>query len=215
MKLLTSQKNILFDTIKNESLSPSQFELEELNYSSGLCNTNIKFKGSEYFFLFGTKNETYDVMYSPASSSFSGQNYTGSWDLSLSRFSEWIVYLKRETQIQDKWAAFEEEINNVSINFSDDQNNFSAREYEDLKVNMLVLKQGIANLNMLPDQVLTINAKLDYLCEIAVDMNKFDWNSLFLGTIISVIIQLSVTQDNAKAIWTLIKQAFNNYFLPM
>lgn len=50
MKLLKSQKNILFKIIENsDSLSPSQFEIVENKTNQG-WNTSIKFKASDYYF---------------------------------------------------------------------------------------------------------------------------------------------------------------------
>jgi hypothetical protein len=102
----------------------------------------------------------------------------------------------------------------IRFNFKNEEDKFSFNEYGDLKAKVETLKNSINQIGLLSDQVLTINSKLDHLVDLAKEMNKFDWKNLFVGTIISMIIQLSVTQDNAKALWILIKQIFNNYLLP-
>jgi len=105
-------------------------------------------------------------------------------------------------------------VNSIKLNLNNEADKFSALEFEDLKIKVSAIKQGLNNIDLLSDQISVINEKLDHLTELAVNMNKFDWKSQFIGTIISIIIQLEVTQENAKSLWALIKQVFNNYFLP-
>ncbi len=63
--------------------------------------------------------------------------------------------------------------------------------------------------NTLPE----IQVQLNNLTQLAEKMSKFDWANLFVGTIISIVIQLSITPDNAKTLWGIIKGIFTGYFL--
>jgi hypothetical protein len=72
----------------------------------------------------------------------------------------------------------------------------------------------IKTIPLLTVQETAIANQLDHLMELAKELNKFDWKSLFIGTISSIIIQLGVTKENAHELWSLIKKVFNNFFLP-
>ncbi|WP_294304960.1 hypothetical protein [uncultured Chryseobacterium sp.] len=58
-----------------------------------------------------------------------------------------------------------------------------------------------------------INIELQRVTQLALDLGKFDWTNLFVGTLMSIIIQLGVTKENANSIWLIVKQIFNNYFI--
>jgi hypothetical protein len=120
-----------------------------------------------------------------------------------------------ELNSPNKWDRLSKEIKNAGINLdkNNSDNKFSILEYEDLKTKILTLKQSSHTIGLTSEQSNAIEAKLDHLTDMAKILNKFDWKSLFVGTIISVVIQLNVTQDNANSLWTLIRQIFKNFLL--
>ncbi len=219
MKLLNSQKNTLFDLIEKFGLSPSQFEFKENHskISNNQLTTDLILKNSNYFFSFETGPNTsakHYAIFCPGSEAYTESQYPGDWVFQLNYVEEWLANLVREINSPNKWSRLDNEIASIGIKFENDENKFSFHEYEDLKQKISTLKDGIINIGLLPTQINAINLKLDNLTELAKDMNKFDWKSLFIGTIISIIIQLYISPDNAKMLWTLIKQVFNNYLLP-
>jgi hypothetical protein len=215
MKLLTSQKDTLFDLIEKKGLSPSQFSFSDKSskFRPGQSPC-LKFNNSEFYFTFDSKDNKYYSIYSPGNDKFVDEAAPITWDNQLYYFKEWVAYLIREISAPNKWERLKKELEEISINFDSSEDKFSFQEYEELKTKVAFLKQNISTVGLAINQAQAINAKLDHLTELAKDMNKFDWKSLFIGTIMSIIIQLSVTPDNAKTLWTLIRQAFNNYFLP-
>lgn len=216
MLLLTSQKNTLFDLIENWWLSPAQFEFQELiSHRSNDPVTNLIFKDSGFYYSFETIDNKHATIYCPGESFYETEKFPGSWELQLIYFKDWLKNLSREISTHDKWERLQQEIRWISINFEHDEDNFSVQEYEDLKLRITSLKNGIASIGASPEQITIINAKLDHLTELAKEMNKFDWKSLFIWSIVSIVIQLGVSPTNAQALWLLIKQVFNNYFLPL
>ena len=219
MKLLTSQKDTLFDIIESNGLTPSQFEFTETISRLGAKQkaTNLKYKDSDYFFSFESdpkRNDTHFAIFCPGTSTFIERNGTGLWEYQLNRFRTWLSNLSREIHTPNKWERLEIELSSISFRIDNDSDKFSVTEYEDLKNRMLNLKQQTGTIGLLPDQVDAINSKLDHLTELAKDLNKFDWKGLFVGTIISMVIQLGVTPENTESLWSIIKIVFNNYLLP-
>jgi hypothetical protein len=219
MKLLVSQKDELYDLIERFGLSPSMFEFSELpsQISAGQRTTLLKLKNSEFFYSFETNyrtEESHYAIYSPGNGSIKETQIPGSWDLQKQYFKYWLQYLSREINAPNKWERLSKEISNLGIYITDDESKFTAFEFEDLKKRMLLLKDSINSIGLDPEQLNLILDKLDHLLNLSKNMSKFDWKALFLGTIVSIIIQLSLSPDVGKLLWDMIKQVFNNFILP-
>ncbi len=224
MKLLTSQKDSLYDLIEKIGLSPNQFEFSEMpskRWGSRIA-TELRFKKSDFYFLFETEtnnpltqaNDQHYAVFCPGFSSYIESETTLKWSSQLHRVSTWLENIVREITSPNKWERLESEIQSININFDNEEDKFSVQEYEDLQRKILILKEGIPSIGLLSEQERIINEKLDYLVESAKNMKKFDWKSLFIGIMFSIIIQLEVTPDNAKSLLSLIKQVFHSFLLP-
>jgi len=217
MKLLISQKNELFDLIeKTDYFTPLQFELIETSSKKGDIFTEVTFKDTTYYFKYFLDKEYYRsffVNYSPGDDTIVGISSNLSWYSGLTVFSDWLSYLKRELIIPNKWERLTSD--NIDIRFSSSFNEFkfSYVEYEELKLKINQIKGSLGTINLLEEQQVAISQKLDHLIDVAKDLNKFDWKNLFIGTIISIIIQLEVNKENAALLWELIKRVFRNFLL--
>ena len=78
---------------------------------------------------------------------------------------------------------------------------------------MKQLQAGIATLELPQGQIQVINKKLDEILAQSQTLSKFDWQSLFLGAIMSLMIALAVTTDVQHQFWQLVKQVFNGVLL--
>lgn len=218
MKLLPSQKDTVYDIISEAEMPLIRFQWDEINSRArGERATILRYSGTDYYYAFETDANIFSSHYAvfcPGEDAYKEQTHPDSWDEQLYQFRQWLGYLNREITTPNKWERLRRELERTNLNFDDDQDKFSAQEFEDLKRKMEVLKNSLGEIAFLPEQVAAINSKLDHLTEMAVTLNKFDWKSLFIGTIVSIVIQLNVTQDNAQALWVLIKSTFNTYFLP-
>jgi hypothetical protein len=216
MKLLGTQKNELFEVIEESRLSPILFELvERKNPNNQVDLTSVKYKNSDFYFHIAKAgaNANISCSFSPGKEKYNDWETAYNWAHVTNIFRSWLPHLEREINVEDKWSRFNEQVNNLNISFPNDSNKFSANEYQELKSKLLLLQHRLNEVELLPDQLTFMTVKIDHLTELAVQMNKFDWNGLFIGTMISIIIQLGVNQQNAAHIWQLIKQIFANYFL--
>lgn len=218
MKLLPSQKNILFEIVEYYELPPSQFVFQESKgqMTNDIC-TNLEFSNSEYYFSFESYpgNEPHYCIYSPGDVTFTTETYSRSWEGTMMEFHNWLSFLKREITTVNKWDRLKLEMDNLKLSFNENDNNkFSVAEYSELKEKIILLREGIAKIELPTDQMRILNDKLDHLTNLAEEMNKYDWKNLFVGTMMSVIIQLSVTPENAKNLFALLRQIFSTYLLP-
>lgn len=219
MKLLISQKDTIYDLIESAGLSPSQFELIEIKseISPGEIASKLVFKNSDYFFAFENHPNTFMVFYSvfcPGGSEYVVHLNSSTWQRQQASVRQWLSNLLREIHTPNKWERLSQEIAEISVNFIDGEGKFSVREFEELQQKISALQEKINELGLLPEQLSAISNKLDHLTDLAKDMNKFDWKSLFIGTLVSIIIQLTITPENARSLWELVKQIFENALLP-
>jgi len=211
MKLLLSQKDEIFEIIKNfELFSPIQFELIE---DLGNSMTILQFKKSEYYFKFLSNNQGYWANYSPGWEKILDATDYLNWTQSKEHLFDWLVCLKRELITPNHWENFKSQLSGISFKTQYDNEKFSYKEFEDLEMQIDLLKDKLESIPLLVEQNIEIKNHLDRLTESAKDLGKFDWKNLFIGTILSIIIQLNVTPENATALWELIKNTFNQYFL--
>ena len=216
MRLLTSQKNSLYEIIERKGLSPSSFQFEEARSLEvlGEVDTFLHFNQMFHFVFRSHSNQDIIIVeYSPGQHAFKRTEYVSGWFDAQKHFTIWSECLFNELTQIDKWQRLNDELNQINITYSGEDDKFSASEYEELKTQMLFLKERIKQINLLPEQLIAIENKIDHLTVIAKSLSKFDWKGLFVGTFVSIIIQLGVTQENAKAIWDAIKLAFTKYFL--
>jgi hypothetical protein len=209
MRLLTSQKNQLFKEIEgNVWLSPNQFSFYE-----GANLTRINHKGSRYFCSFHYHNNDIVFSHSPAEQSLSTSSILSNWAECVSEFKEWLKYLAREISEPDLWGRLDSAFTTANLNNRQEHIQFTVSEYEDLGRKIDILNTQMKMLTFLAEKQVVILEQMDHLLILAKDMSKFDWTNLFVGTLMSIIIQLGVTQENAKTLWDLIRATFKGYFL--
>jgi hypothetical protein len=216
MKLLKSQKNSIFEIIQGfDFFSPDQFEIIENDTHLGY-ETLVYFKEdkSSYFSFKDSKyvGRLY-VKHSPGEQQIIDLSSDIIWDQALDYLFNWLIYLQREVLAPNLWEQFKSKISEIKYENNFNNEKFSFSEYVEVSEKLEMLKRSISTIPLLLDQQNEIISRLDHLNETAKELGKFDWVNLFIGTIISVLIQLNVTPDNANAVWDLIKSVFNKYIL--
>jgi hypothetical protein len=218
MKLLISQKNELFDKIEANLLNPSQFSIKEepSKITTKETATIVSFKESPYFFSFESGNDNklpHFSIFSPAFNQYTFKTYPGDWNGQMTNFDQWLICLHREITQEDKWERLSQEIENINFKFDSDNLRFSILESEDIKSKIEIIKEKISNLDLLPDHIEIINNKIDNLKYPLKYLSKSSWKSLVVGTIITIIIQLSLSQETGKQLWKIIEETFTTLFL--
>ncbi|MFB9862675.1 hypothetical protein [Rufibacter immobilis] len=216
MKLLLSQKNELFKIIEeSESLTPGQFDLlEPSKDSSGFISVNFK-KSSYYFKIFEDQHyhKSFIVNYVPGLDTYIEASGKIGWSDIVNHFYDWIENLIRELNEPNRWERLEREISSINFSTSGDNSKFTIREYEELKARTVLISQNLSSIPLLVEQQTEIKKEIERLTELAKDLGKFDWLNLLIGTMVSIIVQLNVTKENASLLWNLIKITFSNFIL--
>jgi len=103
--LLKSQKNEIHGILKGLGFDPEDFSW--LHVPSDLDPdkfiSRIVYHHTDFFYSFEMQGEAHFAIFSPASQSYIGTDYPGSWDSQCRCFSKWLHILIKETNEPDLW----------------------------------------------------------------------------------------------------------------
>jgi hypothetical protein len=231
--LLPSYKKKIKDTI-SEFFPFEEFDItsiEEVDTKKmdlKLCKGGqyiLKHKLTPFKFIVAVSEENVDwfqykrTLFNPKLSlSFKEPSYEDYIDfLNLSvKLREWLKDVKRyqeEFKLPDPW---DEIFNNKfesrgTIEFNDEK--FSSSEIKLLEQGIKEFKQQIVTLKIPKNEIDLIQAKLDLIGEKLYEETKFDWKSLFIGTISNIILTLSLPQEASGTLFKFVKSFFVNKLL--
>jgi len=215
-------KNQLFDLITKKGYSPDDFTLKE---EGGEGKTTIFYKKTRFYFIIRNSSESYDefdysfVRYAPdfpVSAIFPQQGWD-SFNSVLQVFSNWLLYNIQEFEADefepDLWSEYKK--GNSSLNFNEidfsDKSNFSESERKQVSMAINELKLLISkNFDTIAEEQILVNERLDYLIESSNKLNKFDWKSLVISTIIGIATTLTLDVEKGKLLYELFRQVFSN-----
>ena len=216
MKLRVTQKNLLFEIIEAHKIPPTYFNFREITEGfAGPVLSTIELKESNFYFKLMQGSNGINLEYCPGQITYTEENRAKTWEGVVPLFYQWLQITEDEILVEDYWERFEKSINSSQVQVTDNLINdkFSVSEFLDLQKKVIKLKDGFKTLELSAVQVDTLNQKLDQLLKHATDLGKVDWRNLFIGSFVTVIVQLSLSQNEGRAIWELIRQTFNNLFL--
>lgn len=169
----------------------------------------IKFKYDYFSFAIAKqKPNVYQIEY------FSVDNKNAistavNWNDLLQIFLQWSKKIFAELNSPTGWESFEN-TNFFNVEYEELNSKFTDAEKIQTKQSIKELKVKIKLLNLTPEKLEIINVKLDSLNSKVDELNKFDWKSMFLGTIASLIMTFIVPQEASGMLWEYIKSSFNN-----
>lgn len=213
MGLLLTQQNTFYELIeKHNEFTPSQFKLEEFPASGNIlftyCDNRYGFK---IISVSGT-NAFYTVNFSPGEFSLN-QNVRANLLIDpdiYNYFIGWLDNLKREVNAPNKWERLKSDIESFSLpnNSNYNADKFTYQEYTEVAYNIQLLKEGIKEIELTPEQFNIINDKLDFLIDQGKSLKKFDWRSLFIGTMMNIMTNVVVNPTAISAFKNLINSFF-------
>ncbi|MBA0884098.1 hypothetical protein [Flavobacterium undicola] len=204
MRITNIQKKELSDIFKKNNLNLIDFET-----SGEYQEFKVKFKYDYFSFsIEKTKDDTYLL------SIFSidrknAYNLNDTWINTQKRFDNWAKQVSTELTSTTGWETFEN-TNFLNTEYEDLNDEFTETEKIQAKESIKELKVKIKLLNLSQEKLEIIENKLDILSLKVDELNKFDWKSLFIGTIASLIMTFIIPQEASGMFWEYIKSSFNN-----
>ncbi len=216
-------KNEIFNFLNSITLGADNFEIEE-HVEDDLQETNIIFNGTQLEFKIRTSNESYElfdyrfVKYTPTYD-FTGFYPPSGWTDFETVFESFKVWVNdhvnefvEELQIPDLWREYKK--GNTSLRFNeinfDNQEKLNYEEKVQIKMAINELKLVIhKNLETSEEEQRLVENRLDYLIGAMNRLNKFDWKSVTISTIMSISIALSLDTNKGQILFELFKKIFN------
>lgn len=216
-------RNELFQLINNIGLNQTDFELIEDS-----STTTLQFKKTQLkFIIIGVEGDfncfCYQfVSYAP-NYPISGVKPTTialSFNQLIDEVSRWLKYHVKEyiedENAPDLWSEFKKGNKTLNINQIDfnDKSTFSLDEKKQILMSINELKSLIhKNLQTTQEQQNLVIDRLNYLIEASERLNKFDWKSLAISTLMSITIALSLDTQKGQVLFDLFTKVFS--VLPM
>lgn len=208
--LLASQKNTIFEMVKQHGLDPFNFKwVEEQSVhksNNGLIVSRLEYKNSPYFFQFDFVKGQHYQFFSPGSDVLTKSDFGGSWDFAVSYTNKWLENLSRELNAPDLWG----EISKYNFQYEDQIDNtpFSIEQFNRIQNGLdEIRKYLIENYGDSEERSKIINSKLDYLMDSAKRQGKQDWLNTLIGVVATIAAALTLSPERAATLWALVKTA--------
>ena len=202
--LLPSQKNVLFNAIRNTGLDPGDFYWEE-QPSSHYKDTKVSIlvhRTSGYFFLFDNHWRTAEQFigkFSPGAD-ITVESYASPC-FPFSQMLEWIGNVKQQIEEPNLWATISDErslleagstANSENLPFSKEEQIKVGQALDEIKKYLLMIQQ----LNL--DQQKKVQRQLDYLRDASERLGRKDWLNILISTILSTAVTIGLTPDSTR-----------------
>lgn len=207
MRITNIQKWELSEIFRKAGLNALDFET-----SGQYKEFKVKFKHEYFSFLFNLqKHDTYQFTIFSANST-KGQTLSGSWEQSKKKFEKWVKEIATELSTPTGWEHFQSD-NFLNASYEELNRSFTETERVQTKQSLLELKERIKTLELSNITMTVIDKKLSDLDSRVDELKKFDWKSLFVGTIANLIMTLAIPPDASGLIWEYIKTTFSGFRL--
>jgi hypothetical protein len=204
MRITNVEKKELSDIFLNFKLNILDFE------STGEYEVfKIKFKYDYFSFAIVKQKTNVYLMEYFAVDNKSAISSEVNWGGLLQHFTLWTKRLFAELNSSTGWESFEN-ASFLNAEFEELNCNFTDAEKSQTKQSIKNLKVKIKLLNLAPQKLEIIENKLDSLSNKIDELNKFDWKSMFIGTIASLIMTFVIPQEASGMFWEYIKSSFHN-----
>jgi len=229
--MLLKYRNQLFNTLKNSFPDLSYIDYEYDDQKREFDYLKISVKDSGLFFLVKNPKDNYHIFHceytdyhSPklTTDTYSGVSridtvceILGYW---IQRnFNKWYTETIQDATQEDLWSTYFKGKKYLDLNQIDfqDQDYFSQDEKKHIITSLEAVKlkiKGTSSLQLSEDGLNLIEQRIEYLKSATEKLTKFEWKSVLISTIISIIIALSLDTAKGEALIEIFKQAFT--FVP-
>ena len=220
----TKYKNILYHIISEYNLEPSDFKLTKTIVKE-MPSIVLTFKKTPFSFVIRNSTESYElfdfqfIQYGPnfKMTPFLPDREFAGFETVANGFDEWLnehilKFIEDQNDI-DLWSQIENNSNELDMNHIDfdNKNKFLDDEKKQIRLAINELKLLIyKNFETNESEQKVVDARLEYLIDATERLNKYDWKSLIISTLISISIALSLDTEKGKILFELFRKVFLN-----
>jgi hypothetical protein len=125
----------------------------------------------------------------------------------------WVIKYIEEDQLPDFWQQLETYkplVGDTAIGY-EDTSDFSAEEQAQARQSISQFRISVLNnFDPSPDQLESIDEKLNYLARAVDRLNRLDWRALAVSTVISIAVSLSADTERGRLLFRLFPDAFRS-----
>jgi len=143
----------------------------------------------------------------------------GDWGSELVYFSNWLHYLRRETESADLWSEISKEAKVLESAASSDTPNapFTADEKEYILNGLDEIKQFLLTAHRLDPEL--VESRLKYLADSVDRVGRKDWLNLLISVLVTIVISAALPPETARELFrfagTVLRQIINQPLLLM
>jgi len=214
-------KNKLFEWLRLSPFGIDNFTYNEEPIQGKPESLRLKYKSTPFYFWFETNSNNIDLfgtsytLYLPQFPFEQDRAMVQPFEMALSAFNQWLnnqvkKYLDDQAT-PDFWAEYlrTNAIVNIEQNDFDNRSQFTIDERAQVKLALNELKNLIQeNFHTNVTQQQIVNNRLDYLEAATNRLNKFDWQSVALNTLISISIALSLDTEKGHQLFHFFAHVF-------
>lgn len=205
MRITNTQKQELSKIFRESGLSLLDFET-----SGEHKEFKIQYKHEYFSFYINVHDKDKDIYHVTVFnvSNTKALPVGATWEQVKGKFKVWTKEVFTELNTPTGWESFESEnflnaeYEELNSNFSEFEKAVVTQSIAELKDKIKTIELPQATLDVLLNKLDDLNSKVDKL-------NKFDWKSLFIGSIASLIMTLVIPPEASGLIWEYIKVAFS------
>lgn len=202
MRITNQQKNELSKIFRETGLNLLDFET-----TGQFQEFKIQFRHEYFSFSISIRDkDSYMCTVLPVDNT-KGYSIGGNWETTKKRFSRWIYEIADELNTPTGWESFQSN-NYLNATFEELEESFSQEEKNQVIDSLNQFREKVKTLELSTESLLAIDKKLEDLSEKVDELSKFDWKSLFIGTIASLIMTLGIPPEVNGIFWEYIKSAF-------
>jgi len=214
LTLLNTQKQEIFDLIKEVGIDPYHFEwhVEGIHQAGRIQHRysviRSKFK-PDFCFTFPPGMGGYGATCSPGRGQRKSALGGLPWEACLAPVQQWALMVEQELNTPDPWAALPKLATTADLVVSSATVNtpFSYRDVEQIHrgladIRDLFLKTSLRS----AENDAIIRAQLEGLEKASQQMGRKDWVNLAIGTVITLALQVAAPPETVKAAFEILKR---------
>jgi hypothetical protein len=212
--LLTSQKNEILALITEVKLDPSHFEWQEVTSKNvkDILVSKLAYASGDFFCTYDVYSDPFgnwnrQTSYSPSPDLTVDSRWLESWQDQIDVCRGWLRTLAKEVAAPDLWASITADRSLVvALSYAEDDNSsFSQIEQQNIAVQLAEIKSLIiASTQLGQEKIGLVEGRLAYLQDSSQRLGRKDWRILTLGVVVTIILQLTLSPENARELWGLI-----------
>lgn len=217
------QKNAVLDAIQSAGLNPADFEwtkgsseITAVGPGRAAFSIDVLVHGpTGYSFRFDVDDSRSSLwaVFHPGRDGARRREHAGTWSYVFNYVLEWVSRVKQEHDAPDLWAVIQEQGELITGAAEVENTPFTPKEQEQIEARLNEAKAFVhTTFELEPEQYETIDARLDYLVDAAKRQGRVDWRNIFVGTLLSLVVQAVVPVEPVQQILFIVLRGLAGMF---